>query len=616
MIRALIIILCLWQTMAIAQPIQIQKINPPLWWVGMEHSDLELMVYGANISNAKVSVNYPGVLLSGVTQVENPNYLFVNLRIDNSVAQPGLVPILFTNGQNQLTVQYQLEAKGQDPNRIQGLSTSDLVYLIMPDRFANGDPSNDIVEGMEQVESSRTETYQRHGGDLKGIMDHLDYIEELGATALWLNPAEENNQPEESYHGYAATDHYLIDARLGTNQLYKQLVDELHKRDMKMVRDVVFNHVGDQHWFIKDLPSRDWVHQWPEFTKTTYRAPVHLDPYSSEFDRKIMMEGWFDTHMPDLNLDNPHLAKYFIQNSLWWIEWAGIDAYRIDTYAYPEQEFMADWAKAILKEYPQFALFGETWVHGTPIQSWFTEGIANKSFDSYLPGVTDFQLYYAINHALTNNFGWTEGVARIYYTLAKDYVYKDATKNVVFLDNHDLGRFASTINEDLDAYKMGIGFLLTTRGIPQVYYGTELMMPNSAKRERDDRYREEFSGGWEGDEENKFEASGRNKKEQEAFAYFQKLAQARKKSKALGEGKLMQFVPENGVYVYFCYHPEETVMMVMNQNKESQKVETTRFAERMIGYSSAVNLITDKVTKNLKTLNVPGRSIQILRLEK
>ncbi|MEL6134920.1 MAG: cyclomaltodextrinase C-terminal domain-containing protein, partial [Bacteroidota bacterium] len=329
-----------------------------------------------------------------------------------------------------------------------------------------------------------------------------------------------------------------------------------------------------------------------------------------------MKEGWFDTHMPDLNLDNPHLAKYFIQNSLWWIEWAGIDAYRIDTYAYPEQKFMSEWAKAILEEYPQFSLFGETWVHGTPVQAWFTEETANKEFNSYLPGVTDFQLHYALNHALTNDFGWTEGVARIYYTLAKDYVYKDASKNVIFLDNHDVGRFASTINEDMDAYKMGLGFLLTTRGIPQVYYGTELMMPNSSKRERDDRYREEFSGGWEGDKENKFEASGRTKKEQEAFEYFRTLAQFRKSSKALTEGKLMQFVPENGVYVYFRYHPEETVMIVMNQNKEDQKITTNRFTERMTGHTSAVNVITDKTVKNLKTLNIPGRSVEILKLVK
>ncbi|MEL6134755.1 MAG: alpha-amylase family glycosyl hydrolase, partial [Bacteroidota bacterium] len=278
MIRALIILFCLCPAIALAQQVQIQKINPPLWWVGMEHNDLELMVYGPNISDAKISINYPGVTLTGVTQVENPNYLFVNLRIDNARTKPGLVPIIFTQGQSQLTVQYQLGQKGQSPDRIQGLSTGDLVYLIMPDRFANGDPENDIVKGMQQEESSRTETYQRHGGDIQGIIDHLDYLENLGATALWLNPAEENNQPEESYHGYAATDHYVVDARLGTNKLYKQLVEELHKRDMKMVRDVVFNHVGNQHWFIKDLPSQDWVHQWPEFTKTTYRAPVYLDP--------------------------------------------------------------------------------------------------------------------------------------------------------------------------------------------------------------------------------------------------------------------------------------------------------------------------------------------------
>ena len=350
--------------------------------------------------------------------------MFLKLEIDGKKAEPGVMPIKIRKGSTQLTVQYELGSRKRKTDFPRGVNTADLIYLILPDRFANANPDNDVIEGMKQANIDRQGIKQRHGGDLEGIMAHLDYVQELGATSLWLNPVLENDQPAESYHGYAATDLYRVDRRLGSNELFRDLVDSCHARGIKMIMDVVHNHVGNEHFFIRDLPASDWIHQFDTFTKSSFRAPTLLDPYASEFDRNLMANGWFDEHMPDLNQKNPHLATYLIQNNLWWITYADLDGFRIDTYAYPDQKFMAKWAKAILTEYPDFTLFAETWVHGVPVQAWFTEKTAHKDFDNAMQGVTDFQLYYAINHALTNPFGWTEGLSRIYYTLAKDYIYK------------------------------------------------------------------------------------------------------------------------------------------------------------------------------------------------
>lgn len=609
----LLLILCL-PVSSQGQSLTLDRVDPPFWWAGMNQPRVQLLLHGRMLAGSTVSLAYPGLTVEGVSRVENPNYLFIDLYLDPAQVQPGTFNITLQRGQETLTVQYELKARRQEPNRIQGLDPSDLIYLIMPDRFANGDLANDKVPGMLQPEAHRTEQYGRHGGDIQGVIDHLDYLQDLGITTLWLNPAEENNQPHESYHGYAITDHYRIDPRLGDNELFRQLVEDCHRRGMKVIRDVVYNHVGDQHFFIRDLPMPNWVHQWDTFTKTSYRAPTLMDPYASERDRSLMAKGWFDTHMPDLNQSNPKVATYLIQNSIWWIEYAGYDGYRIDTYAYPDQQFMARWAEAIRAEYPQFTFFGETWVHGVPVQAWFTQETKGKAFDSHLPGVTDFQLYYALNDALNQPFGWTEGVARLYYTLAKDYVYTDPTQNVVFLDNHDVSRFYSVAGENPAKYQMGVGFVLTTRGIPQVYYGTEILMRNYFDASNHDKVREEFPGGWPGDKANKFTAAGRTAEEQAAYTFFRTLARFRRESPALTEGRLMQFVPEAGVYVYFRYHPKQTVMVIMNQNEAAVKVPTGRFAERMTGFQGARDVITGATLSTLDQVEVAGPGIRILEL--
>ncbi|MFK7924492.1 MAG: glycoside hydrolase family 13 protein [Bacteroidia bacterium] len=592
----------------------LQRVEPPFWWVGMQNESLQLLVYGPNIAANKVSVNYPGVQLMSTQEVANSNYLFLNLEITGQ-ASAGLMPIVFSQGENSFSVQYELQAREAQDNRIQGVTSEDFIYLLMPDRFSNGNPNNDVIEGMNQSESSRSKQYARHGGDLQGIANKLDYFQELGVTALWFNPVLENNQPRESYHGYAMTDHYRVDPRFGNNTDLKALVDACHARGIKMVWDIVHNHVGNEHWFIKDIPDPTWVNHWDEYTRTSYRAPTLMDPYAAEADKKLMQNGWFDHHMPDLNQKNPLVANYLTQNNIWWIEYAGLDGLRVDTYAYPDQTFMAEWAKRVLAEYPQIGMFGETWVHGIPVQAWFTEK-NGWTADSYLPATTDFQLYYAINDALSQPFGWTEGVARLYYTLAQDFVYENPMEKVVFLDNHDVGRFYSMAGEDFGKYQIGLSFLLTTRGIPQMYYGTEILMKNYWDGSNHDKVREEFPGGWEGDKENKFTRTGRSEQEQLAFETVKTLANFRKGSSAIKTGKLMQFVPENGVYVYFRYDAQQTVMVILNQNDAAQEVDFSRFAERLAGFNKAIDVLGAKEVLDLSKLEVGATSATVLLLQK
>lgn len=597
----------------IAKKNQIDRVDPPFWWVDMQNPSLELLVYGPNIAQAQPKVTYPGVHIHSVVPAENPNYLFVTLHIAPGTT-PGTLELQFQQmNEESITFPYELRARQKDPSRVQGLSSEDFIYLLFPDRFANGDSSNDVIASMNQ-EIEEGAKYQRHGGDIQGIENHLDYLEALGVTALWINPLTESDQPHESYHGYAITDHYEIDARFGTNEAYRQLVEKCHQRGIKVIMDIVLNHVGNEHWLIKDLPARDWVNQWDEFTKTTYRAPTLLDPYASAYDKQRMSDGWFDTHMPDLNQRNPHVARYLTQNNLWWIEYAGIDAFRIDTYAYPDQAFNAAWAKEIRAAYPKLHMFAETWVHGVPVQAFFTEKTGFQSQDNHMPAVTDFQLHYALNDALTKDFGWTEGLARLYYTLAKDVVYHDATRNVVFLDNHDLSRYYAVVKEDLATYKMGIGFLLTTRGIPCMYYGTEVLLGNYFDWGNHESVRQNFPGGFADGQPNKFREENLTEEEKEAFHFVQTLANYRKQSPALKQGKLMQFVPEEGVYVYFRYLPDQTVMVVMNQNAEAKALDMARYVERTRGFTTAKDVLTGE-SVSLEGMQVKGRTTWVLELK-
>ncbi len=596
---------------AFSQDLNIQRVDPPYWWVGMKNPNLQVLVYGPDIAYSRLSLSYPGVSVGQIVLTENPNYLFLNLIIAPE-AKAGVMPIVFTRDGQRITIEYELKNREGFNNRIQGLDGNDLVYLIMPDRFANGDKANDLVPEMLESTAKRTGQYTRHGGDLQGIIQHLDYLQGLGVTALWLNPVWENNQPKESYHGYAATDLYRVDPRLGDNALYTTLANELHRRGMKLVTDIVHNHVGNETWFYKDLPSANWVHQFDTLTRTNYRSTALMDPYASERDLMLMKNGWFDAHMPDLNQQDPLLANYMIQNNIWWVEQAGIDAYRVDTYPYPDQGFMDKWNKAMLAEYPQLSIFGETWVQGQGIQSYFTQ-----KEHSGLPACTDFQLYDAITQAVTKPAGWDEGLGRLYQTLSQDYLYADPYQHVTFLDNHDVGRYFSSVNEDLARWKMGIAMLFTLRGIPQVYYGTEILMKNYWDGSNHDKVREEFPGGWPGDKVDKFKPEGRTPMEKDAFNYFQKLAQFRGKSEAIGKGKLMQFIPENGTYIYFRYTGTQTVMVAVNTNEVAKPVALARFAERLGGFGSAKDVVTGtSYSLSAPNLNIPAKTVLVLELAK
>lgn len=596
-----------------AQPTQIDHVAPPFWWVGMENPNLQIMVHGDNISKFNVSTKHKGVKVKEVHRLDNPNYLFVDLTIDDRKAEADTLVLLFKKGKELFTHSYELKERiRDDDSRIQGLTSKDVIYLIMPDRFANGDVYNDYISGMKDVGINRDSAIYRHGGDFKGIIKHLDYVQKLGATAVWLNPVLLNDQPSESYHGYAATDHFKVDPRLGGTKGYMSFVRACHDRGLKVVMDVIHNHTGDQHWFIQDQPASNWIHKHEEFTRTHYRAPTIFDPYASETDKRTLKEGWFGDHLPDLNQNNPFLATYLIQSNIWWIEHTGIDGFRMDTYAFSEDAFLEKWGQAIAQEYDDFTVFGETWVYGSPTQAYFHgKNKFKQEFNSSLSGVTDFQLYYATIDALNEQFGWTEGISRLYYALTKDYLYEDPSKNVIFLDNHDLPRFFSMVGEDIKKYKLGMTFLLTTRGIPCIYYGTEVLM-------RQDPIlgsRADFPGGFPADTSTKFTHKGRTSLENEAYNFTKNLINWRRQNKVIHEGQLMQFIPEEGLYVFFRYTDDDAVMVVMNSNNYEVILNTDKYQERLEGYSKGRDVFTGNLLHDITQLRIPARSPLVLDLE-
>lgn len=585
------------------------------WWVGMHNPKLQLLIHGNEITAYEVRINYPGVKLLEVHKVENPNYLFADLEI-SATAKAGKMTIgFFLNGKKRFENAYELKERTQSANRIQAVTNKDLIYLLMPDRFSNGDPKNDIVKGMKETRLNRDSMYYRHGGDLQGLINKLDYLKDLGITAIWMTPEIENDMEFASYHGYAATDHYKIDPRYGTLALYKTLVDKVHEKGMKIVKDIVHNHMGTAHWFFKDMPMKNWVNEWPVFTQTSYRDEPVMDPHASKGDQKKMLDGWFVRTMPDFNQRNPYVQNYITQNHIWWVEYAGIDGLRLDTYPYNDPEYMKDWASKIKAEFPTLSIFGETLVNSAAAQAYFTGGnTVSRGFDTELPGVTDAVMKNAIYEALNGKSGWTDGVFRLYTTVAQDFLYQNADRNVIFLDNHDMSRFYSMVNEDLNKYKSGMALLLTLRGIPQVYYGTEILMKNYSNP--DGLVRSDFPGGWAGDKTDKFTAAGRTTPENEAWNYFRTLANYRKNSPALQNGKMMQYVPENGLYTYFRYLPEggKTVMVIVNGDDQVKSLETARFAERMSGATTAINIITKEQLNTLKTIAVPAKGTLVLEL--
>ena len=587
------------------------RIDPTFWWVGMKNPKLLLLVHrpGIGTSTARLAP-YPGVTLNESHKLESPNYLVVNLTIDPKT-KPGKLKLSFA-GSKTLTYTYELRARNTDPNRVQGITQADFIYMLMPDRFSNGDPKNDVVKGTRVNHIARDSMYARHGGDIKGIQNHFAYFKQLGATAIWPTPLVENDMPKASYHGYAVTDCYKIDPRYGTNEEYVQFVKAAHANGLKVVQDIVLNHWGSYHHLFLDKPAADWFHAFPTFTRSNYNAFALNDPHGSALDRKLYNDGWFDTTMPDVNQSNPLVATYLVQNFLWWVESTGLDGYRIDTYPYSDPTFLMAWGKAIADEYPKLALFGEAWEGTEAEQAFFAQNILPPvdGFKSNLPGLLDFQITFAISDALKTENG---DLSKLYHALQADWLYTDATRNVPFLDNHDMSRFYSVIGEDFNKFKTGITWLLTLRGTPQLYYGTEVLMKNFSNP--DGKVREDFPGGFAGDKTNYF--TSRPGQAGEAFEYVSKLANYRKTHPVLSSGKLMQFIPQDGIYTYFRYNDGgECVMIIANNTKEEKQVDGRRFAERTSGFSSGVEVVSGAVLSDLNTLRVPAHTAWVVALRK
>ncbi len=578
------------------------KCYPTHWWTGMKWNKVQVMVHGDKIADHFPMIKMgpagmklaAGVSLVKINRVENANYVFLDLVIE-ATAKPGKISFPFVK---DINFQYELKPRraGNGSSYAMGVTSKDFMYLIMPDRFSNGDESNDRIPGMKDQSLKRDTVYNRHGGDLKGIQNHLDYLQSLGVTTLWLNPVLENDMPDRTEHGYAFTDHYKVDPRLGSDKAYQELIDATHAKGMKMIQDAVYNHVGLYHFTVQDPPMKDWLHQWPEYTNTSYKDQTLFDPYGSSMEKKIMADGWFTKMMPDLNQHNPFVANFLIEHALWTVEEFGIDGWRIDTYAYNDLEFMNRCNKALEAEFPKITLFGETWVHGVTNQSYFVQNNYNTPFKSNLQAPTDFQTLWSITDAMTKDFGWTDGVNKLYTVLAQDFVYKDPMRNVIFLDNHDISRFYSVIGENTVKYKTSINWLLTCRGIPQFYYGGEIGM-TGVTSPNDGFVRQDFPGGWTSDPANKFTDAGRTDKEREIWNHISRLANYRKNSSALTTGKMMQFLPQDGVYVYFRYNDKQTIMVIMNTAKEKKNVIMKRFAERTDGFSRVRNILTGNTTQ-------------------
>jgi len=594
----------------------ISKVEPLHWYIDMNNSELQLLVYGENISNLKPTVKEKGIEIKKVHQVKNQNYLFIDLLI-NDQAKAKEYDLNFKNENGKLiTWKYELKERNIDIDSHKSFSSDDVIYLIMPDRFANGDSSNDIHPSTKEG-LNRDIEYGRHGGDLQGILDRLDYIQDMGFTALWLNPVLENDMPDWSYHGYATTDYYKVDPRLGSNELYIKLCEEAKAKGIGMIMDMIANHCGSKHWWMDDLPTDDWInYQDKDYQQTNHRKTTLVDPYAAPEDRVVMEKGWFVPSMPDLNQNNPFLAKYIIQNSIWWIEYLGLYGIRQDTYSYPAKEFMRDWTCAIQDEYPDFNIVGEEWVDNAGIISYWQKGKQNQDgYTSCLKSVMDFPMNFLIYKAFNEEEVWGKGLVRLYEHLADDYHYPDPMNLVTLLDNHDMSRVYKMLNQDADLVKMSLAYLLTMRGIPQIYSGTEILMDHQ-ESDSHGMIRKDFPGGWKNDRVNGFTGEGLSEDAKDAQAYLKKLLQWRKNTPAVQRGKLMHYEPQNGTYVYFRYNEKDSYMIIINKNRKSSTLELDRFKRFLDGHSSLYNIVTEKTTSIETELRLEELGAYIYKIKK
>lgn len=605
------IVLCLTFHLPEVSAMKVQKTEPAFWWSGMQNTELQILLYGNDISTDNVSLSSSDIRIKEIVRLENPNYLLVYLDLTETAPQEFNI-ILKKNGE-QAVIPYQIKDRKDSPVGAKGFDASDVLYLIMPDRFSNGNSDNDRVPGMLENKVDRSEPFARHGGDIKGIENHLDYFSDLGVTAVWLNPILENDMPEGSYHGYAITDYYHVDARLGSNEDFRRMVEVAHGKGLKIVMDMIFNHCGSEHLFFKDKPSDDWFNFQDHYTQTSYQTMPQLDVHRSDYDKTKSVDGWFTQSMPDLNQRNRHVATYLIQNSIWWIEYAGIDGIRQDTHPYADFEMMAHWCRAVNAEYPHFNVVGETWLgNNVGVSFWQKDSKVAYPRNSYLPTVMDFPLTNLLSFVFdeeTNS--WDRGLARVYDYLSQDIVYANPMNLLVFLDNHDTSRFYRTKpSRDLNRYKQALAFLLTVRGIPQIYYGTEILMA-ADKADGDGALRNDFPGGWPGDAVDAFTPDGRDSLQTVAFTYMQKLLKWRSGNDVIGKGSFKHFIPQDGVYVYERKYGSRSVVVVLNGTDKKKKLELAPYKEVMPS-GSANDLLSGKNIDLTTSLPLQPRDVLIL----
>ena len=608
----LIVFLFSWGGGQTARAMEIKKVAPSFWWAGMKNPELQILLYGEDLALSDVSVSGEGIYLKETVRQDNPNYLLLYLDLSEAKAQT--FQILLKYGKKKLQIPYELKSRVRRGEDVKGFTSEDVLYLIMPDRFANGNPENDVVDGMREKKIDRADAFARHGGDIQGISNHLDYIADLGVTAIWLNPTQENDMESGSYHGYAITDYYQIDRRFGCNEDFCALVEKAHERNLKVVMDMIFNHCGSENYLFKDKPSKEWFNYHSNYVQTSFKTVSVMDIHTSAYEKKIATDGWFTSVMPDFNQRNRHVARYLIQSSIWWIEYAGINGIRQDTHPYADFDFMSQWCKEVLDEYPYFNIVGETWLNSNVLVSyWQKNSKLAAPLNSNLPTVMDFPLQALMNQAFDEETGeWGGGLYKLYDYQTQDLVYANPMNLLTFLDNHDTSRFAQTdeMAKNLKRYKQAMVFLLTTRGIPQIYYGTEILMTGD-KGKGDGDLRKDFPGGWQGDVRNCFVENGRTEQENEAFEFTRQLLNWRKGNQVIGKGSLKHYSIQNGVYVYQREFNGKSVVVIMNGTDDSKELDLTPYQE-ILPRENAFDVLTGKNVDLSKKLRLDGRENLIL----
>jgi glycosidase len=593
----------------------IERVEPPNWWVGMKTKNLQILVYGNSINDLIPKISNSNIELTSFDKVKNENYLFLNISISEN-AKPDEVEIDFYKN-NVVVDRYVFSLLNREKNasNVEGFNSSDVMYLITPDRFANGDSTNDDIKSMFE-RPNRDYNRGLHGGDIKGIINHLDYIKDLGFTTVWLNPVLENNMKKSSYHGYSTTDYYKVDPRFGSNELFQELSISAKEKGIKLVMDLIPNHCGSEHWFFKDPPMDNWFNNQSGFKQTSHRRETVQDIYASEIDKREHADGWFVETMPDLNQKNQKMSKYLIQNTLWWIEYARLSGIRVDTYPYSDKDFMSDWTFAVMDEYPNFNIVGEEWSDNPIVISyWQKDKINHDGYVSYLPTLMDFPLQISFTEALLDDFSWGKGFIKPYKTLASDFLYPNPNNLLIFPDNHDMTRFFTQVNNDIDLFKMGIVYYSTMRGIPQFYYGTEILMNSDENPGDHGLIRTEFPGGWPDHSKNAFTGDGLSYNERQTQLFFKEILNWRKDNEVIHNGKLIQFAPKDGIYSFFRILNNKMVWVIFNRNNSPETLETSRFDELIENYEIAFDVINKKKVSISEKIIINAKSALILEIE-